>query len=64
MSAQTLIFPLYLQLPLEQGHLSPESAWLLEWELEQLQGQPWTPGVFSINQRVILFHCHLNGMVH
>ena len=56
MSAQALIFPLHLQLPLEAGCLSAESAWKLDWELEQLQGLPWSPGVYEINLRVQLFH--------
>lgn len=56
MSAHVLIFSPYFQEPIESGCLSHESAWSLEWELEQLQGLPWSPGVFELNQRVILFH--------
>lgn len=55
MSAQALEFPMWLQLPLEAGVLSPAAAWALEQELETLQSEPWTPGVFELNQRVQLF---------
>ena len=56
MSAQALEFNPWLQEPLEAGCLSPESAWKLHWELSELQGLPWTPGVYQINQTVVLFH--------
>jgi hypothetical protein len=56
MSASPATFPPWIQEPLELGHLSPESAWKLEWELLVLQGQPWTPGVYEINQLVALHH--------
>ena len=56
MSAQALSFPEWIQEPMEAGHLSPQSAWELEWEYLALQGRPWTPGVFEMSQRVGLYH--------
>ena len=62
MSAQALRFPEWLSLPLEQGCLSPEQAWHLTWELEQLQDQPWRPAVWETNQLVALFHWQHQGL--
>ena len=62
MSAQALEFPIYLQLPVNAGALSPHQAWQLDWELEVLQGQPWTPGVFEINLLVQMFHLPVESM--
>lgn len=56
MPACLLKFPQWLQEPIEEGCLTPHQAWQLEWEIEMLQGLPWTPGVFEIKQRVVLFH--------
>jgi hypothetical protein len=56
MSAHPAMFPPWLQEPMEAGHLSPLSAWRLEWELIALQDQPWTEGVYELNLRVSLFH--------
>jgi hypothetical protein len=56
MSAQMLQFPDWIQEPLEQGVLTPEQAWRLEWELTQLSTQPWSPGMFELNLKVRLYH--------
>ena len=61
MSAQALQFPDVLQMPVEAGVISPETAWSLMWEWAVLQGQPWTPGVYEMNQRVLLFHHEMPG---
>ncbi len=63
MSASPAMFDPWIQEPLDLGHLSPESAWKLEWELMVLQDDPWTPGVFQINQTVALHHWPTEGLM-
>ena len=59
---QALTFPHYLQQTLEQGILTPEQVWRLEYDLEQLTLEPWSPGVQEINRTVTLFHLPLDLM--
>lgn len=61
MPAQALLFPDWLQEPLEAGCLSSQEAWILEWELLVLAEEPWSPGVFALKQRVALFHWEVEG---
>jgi len=63
MSASPATFPPWIQEPLESGHLSPESAWRLEWELVVLSNEPWTPGVHQISRTVELHHWQTEGLL-
>ena len=56
MSAQALRFNPYLQIPMDEGCLSPASAWALNLDLLTLVSEPWAPGMFELNQLVTLFH--------
>ena len=57
MTAQALQFTPRIQDALDQGCLSPESAWRLEWDLEPAQlFQPWHPIAMQAELTLLLFH--------
>ena len=60
--AQVLEFPPYLQEPIEAGLLTHHQAWRLDYELTELQHQPWTPGVQEINRMVSMFYMQTEAM--
>ena len=59
--AKALIFSHYLQQTLDQGILTPEQAWRLEWDLERRPWESWVPGVQQIHQRVGLYYLPTEG---
>ena len=62
MSASPATFPPWIQEALDLGHLSPQSAWMLEWEFLVLLNEPWTPGVQAISRTVELSHWETEGL--
>ena len=46
---------------MEQGWLTPASAWMLEMELTELVRQPWSPGMWDLYQLVQQFHVKQAG---